>query len=117
MKKYVSVALIALFVFLVPMLVLAAELKISWTDMSNNETHFEVERSAASAGPFVKIASPAANAVLYTDENLAENTTFFYKLRACNTTAACSAYTAVASGKTVISIPATPTGLTVTPIQ
>lgn len=94
----------------------AASLSLSWTDNANNESHFRVERSLT--GPtlsFTLVASPPANATTYTDAGLPENTDYTYRVQACNT-AGCSAFSNTANGKTPITVPVAPSGLTVTPL-
>lgn len=94
----------------------AASLRLTWTDTSNNETEFRVERSLNGATlSFTQIAIPAADAVTYTDTVVNEGVTYAYRLRACNS-AGCSAYSNTATGTVLVSIPGTPSGVTVTPL-
>ena len=91
-----------------------SQIKLSWQDVAN-ETGYKLERSPYGTNNWSQIAGPAANATSYTDGSLAANTTYFYRLRAANTTGN-SAYTAVMSAKTQAVVPppltppATPAG-------
>lgn len=58
-------------------------LRLTWTDNSEEETRFEVERSVA-GGPFALRASLPANSNLYADTNLTPNTTYAYRVRAAH---------------------------------
>ncbi|HEY7559650.1 MAG TPA: fibronectin type III domain-containing protein [Candidatus Binatia bacterium] len=62
----------------------AAQLTLSWTDNSNNEDGFRIERKTGTGGTYTAIAGVAANAISYVDSNLAEATTFCYRINAYN---------------------------------
>ncbi len=57
---------------------------ISWTDNSDNETAFIVERSSSASGPFENIATLDANEVSYEDDDVDEDSTYFYRVSAFN---------------------------------
>lgn len=80
---------------------------LTWTDNSNNETGFAIERSVA-GGAFAIIARTGPNVVSYTDLNLATATTYSYRLRAYAGTLY-SAYTTVVSAMTPAAAVASPT--------
>ncbi len=63
---------------------IAAQLQLTWADNSNNETGFKIERSTATTGPFSQIATVGANVDSYIDANLANGTTYCYRVRAYN---------------------------------
>ena len=63
---------------------LAAQLQLTWVDNSNNETGFKIERSTVTTGPFSQIATVGANVTSYIDANLANGTTYCYRVRAYN---------------------------------
>jgi Divergent InlB B-repeat domain len=65
--------------------IIAGELALSWTDSSNNESGFGIERKTGTAGTFTQIAILAAGVSSYTDSGLVEGTTYCYRLRAFNT--------------------------------
>ncbi len=54
---------------------------LSWTDNSNDETGFGVERSTDGVN-FNQIATVAANVTAYKDKSLSRNTTYYYRVRA-----------------------------------
>ncbi|MES2240643.1 MAG: LamG-like jellyroll fold domain-containing protein [Bacteroidota bacterium] len=58
---------------------------LNWTDNSNNEANFIVERSSDGLS-FVQIAEVGANTASYTDTNLVANTKYYYRLKATNKT-------------------------------
>jgi hypothetical protein len=72
------------------------EVQLSWTDNSNDETAFLVERSTSANDGYVQIASVGAGATSFTDTLVIKKTTYFYRVRAANG-AARSAYTNPAS--------------------
>lgn len=83
----------------------------SWTDNSDNEDYFVLERSTDSLS-FTDIAHPAANATAYNDAGLTPATKYFYRIKAHGPLSE-SAYSAVVSvttpAATVLpTVPATP---------
>lgn len=114
MKKYIVLLVVAALLF--PAIASAVSVKLTWVDNATNEDKFQVERSiTGNTIDFAIIASPGANVVTYTDAGLVENVTYYYRVNACNS-GGCSAYTPTVSVKTLVTIPATPTGLTGTPL-
>jgi hypothetical protein len=81
----------------------AAQFLLSWTDNSNNEDGFKIERGPTTTGPFTQIGTVAANTTTYTDSGLADATTFCYRLRAFNATAD-SGYTNVVCATTTATL-------------
>jgi fibronectin type 3 domain-containing protein len=61
--------------------VLATQIKVTWTDNSTNEGSFDVWRKAGT-GAYVKIAIVAANSTSYEDNGVTAGTTYSYKVRA-----------------------------------
>ncbi len=57
----------------------------TWTDNSDNELYFVLERSLDSLS-FTDIAHPAANATTYTDSNRIPNTKYYYRIKAVGST-------------------------------
>lgn len=55
--------------------------RIAWTDASDNETGFEIQRRTAN-GSFATIANVFANQAQYDDLALSASTTYIYRLRA-----------------------------------
>jgi PAB1-binding protein PBP1 len=95
----------------------AADVRLDWTDNSNNESGFAIERAPAGTNPvFVEIFRTAANVVTYTDVGLPNSTSYVYRVRAFNS-AGNSSYSNQASVTTsppAVTIPAAPTNLTAT---
>ncbi|MFM8912285.1 MAG: fibronectin type III domain-containing protein, partial [Flammeovirgaceae bacterium] len=83
---------------------------VNWTDASNAETGFQIERSFTSGSGFSLIATAVANASAYLDATLTPNTTYFYRIRAVNATGN-SSYSAEVSATTPQSVPAAPSNL------
>ncbi len=94
------------------------QIRIDWTDNSNNEAAFIIERSASgSGGPFAVYDSAAANAVQYTDAGCAQNTEYCYQVRARNAYGY-SGYAGPACATTPQELPpAAPTALTATAVS
>jgi hypothetical protein len=78
----------------------AAQLTLSWTDASDNEDGFGIDRKTGSTGTFARVASVGSNVSTYTDPNLASSTTCCYRVNAFNT-AGSSAYTNEICGTTL----------------
>ncbi|MGB8192909.1 MAG: polysaccharide lyase family 7 protein [Chitinophagaceae bacterium] len=75
-------------------------INVSWTDNSNNETGFKLERKTGSAGTWSEIAGAiAAGATTYSNTGLTASTTYYYRVRAYNATGN-SAYSNEASATT-----------------
>jgi len=84
---------------------------LSWSDNSNNETGFQIERSLTSfGGDFVLIHTTAAGVTSYTDSGLELNTRYFYRVRAVNASGP-SLYSSIKDTYTSLSQLQAPTGL------
>lgn len=58
---------------------------LAWTDVANNETAYEIERSTTGAGgPFTLLATLGANATGYTDLAVSPLSSYCYRVRATN---------------------------------
>lgn len=66
--------------------------ELSWTDNSDNETGFRVERSTSPRSGFVEIGSVSANITRYSVTRLNASTTYYFRVRAFNS-AGSSPYT------------------------
>lgn len=85
---------------------------LSWTDNSNNEDWFVVEKSTASAtGPFSTLTQTSANTKAASDTGLSPNTTYYYRVAAGNS-AGISAYSDPLTVITRVAPPAAPSELT-----
>ena len=89
---------------------LVYQIELYWSDRSNNETGFEIERSTDN-NTFTKITTTGANVTQYFDGPLTPGTRYYYRIRAINSVGA-SGYTNVANDVTAQSPPAKPDGLT-----
>ncbi len=58
---------------------------LSWTDLSDNESGFILERSADNGANFTQIAELDANTVSYTDNSIEEYGKYQYRIKAINT--------------------------------
>jgi subtilisin family serine protease len=59
-----------------------SQIDLSWTDNSNVEVGFKIERKEGSAGTYSQVATVDANGTTYSDTELSESTTYFYRVRA-----------------------------------
>jgi hypothetical protein len=75
-----------------------SQINLAWTDNSNNETGFAVERSKNGKG-FSQIATLGANVTTYSNTGLSRATTYYYRVRAYNP-GGNSAYSNIASATT-----------------
>ncbi|MCL4476730.1 MAG: carboxypeptidase regulatory-like domain-containing protein [Nitrospirae bacterium] len=62
----------------------SSQINLSWTDNSNNETGFKIERKTGVGGVYSQIGTVGASMTTYSDTGLAANTTYYYKVRAYN---------------------------------
>ncbi|MCC6442759.1 MAG: DUF1929 domain-containing protein [Armatimonadetes bacterium] len=75
-----------------------SRIDLAWTDNSNNESNFKIQRSTDGV-KFTQIATVSANATRYSSTGLTPNTTYYYRVQAYNT-GNNSAFTNIASVKT-----------------
>jgi pimeloyl-ACP methyl ester carboxylesterase len=90
----------------------AAEIDLAWTDNSDNETAFSIERKTGN-GSFAQIATVAADVTAYASAGLRANTAYTYRVRAKNAGGS-SDYTNEASATTLPNPPAAPDNLKAT---
>ena len=93
----------------------SSQVALTWSDVSNNETGFRVERALGTNTTFTVVANLGANSTSYNDSGLAGSTTYRYRVIAVNNTAA-SVGNSEYSVTTLAApqLPATPTNLRVT---
>ena len=60
-----------------------SEIKLSWTDVSDNEDGFKLERKVQ-GGTYTEIKTLAANITSYSDAGLNPDTTYYYRIKAYN---------------------------------
>ncbi|MBL7877429.1 MAG: fibronectin type III domain-containing protein [Cyclobacteriaceae bacterium] len=94
------------------------QLRLNWDNTLNpslNETGFEIYRSLVAGGPYTLIHVTQPDVLVYTDNNLSSNTTYYYRIRPIANTGAAAASTA-ASGVTDVDVipPTAPNNLAVT---
>ena len=61
-----------------------SQIDIFWTDNAYNEEGFYVERSPNGVNSWIEIANLSANTTSHSNNGLAENTTYFYRVRSYN---------------------------------
>ncbi|OJJ20261.1 hypothetical protein BKI52_17495 [marine bacterium AO1-C] len=76
----------------------ASQINLAWSDNSDNEQGFYIER-ATSAGGFTQVASVGAGVTFYSDNGLSASTTYQYRVRAYNASGN-SGYSSQASATT-----------------
>ena len=91
----------------------AASLQVSWTDNSDDEDGFSIERKLDPNGTYVVIATVGPNVTFYSDSSLANSTTYCYRVNAFNS-AGNSAYTNEACKTPSGITPLPPSGNTIT---
>jgi endoglucanase len=62
----------------------SSQVNLGWTDNSDNETGFKVERKTGAGGTYAQIGTAGQNATTYSDVTVAANTTYYYRVRAYN---------------------------------
>ena len=90
------------------------KINLAWTDTSDNEDSFAIERSL-NGSTFQVVGQNSANDTTYTDTNLNSGTTYWYRIKAVNPGGASSGASNVASQATdaaAASDPASPDPLT-----
>ena len=94
-----------------------SQIKLTWSDLSTNETGFKVERSVGTGGTWTQVAVTGAGATSYTDAGLAASTSYSYRVRATNG-GGDSAYSNVATAATpsASAVPTAPTNLKAAPM-
>ena len=92
------------------------QIRLNWTDNANNESGFQIDRSANGTTGWTQIATVGSNVTTYTNTGLTAATTYFYRVRA-NNSAGVSANTDVVSGTTLIAAPSAPSSLTATALS
>ncbi|MCG8700615.1 MAG: fibronectin type III domain-containing protein, partial [Bacteroidales bacterium] len=84
-----------------------SQIQLSWTDNSDNEAGFKLERSQSSNTGFQEIATIGADVNSYQDANLDEVTTYYYRLLAFNDqgSSGYSATTSATTGASTVELP------------
>lgn len=87
-----------------------SSVQLTWTDNSDNETSFSLERSSDGGGTWSVVVSIPTDSVMYLDTDLQSSTVYRYRVQACNGVA-CTEYSNEASATTYEATPAVPTDL------
>ena len=97
---------------------LSTQITLRWTDNSNNETGFNIERLNGST--WVPLTSVAADTTVFSDANLSPNTAYSYRVYAVNASGA-SGYTNTSTATTpptvLPNVPAAPSALSAVQIS
>jgi len=62
----------------------AIQINLSWTDNSSGESGFKIERKTGSGGTYSLVTATSTNVTIYSDTGLSESTTYYYRVRAYN---------------------------------
>ncbi len=62
----------------------SSQINLSWTDNSNNETGFKIERKTGAGGTYSQIATVGASVTSYSNTGLSNGTVYYYRVRAYN---------------------------------
>ena len=116
----IGALLLAFVVVLTPVLAVAGQNVLTWTDTNSNELNTKIERvivpdlpSCTAATPgFGEIAQTGVDIATFTDLAVSEGVTYCYRVRAWNT-AGDSAYSNVAARLVPFTLPSAPSGLSV----
>jgi titin len=91
----------------------ASQVTLTWSDNSDNEQGFKVERKTGAGGTYAQVTTVYAGVTTYQDTGLTSGTTYYFRIRAYNA-GGDSAYAAEAS-VTTAGLPA-PSGLAATAV-
>jgi hypothetical protein len=92
--------------------VLTNKITLSWTDNSNNEAGFKIQRKTGVTGNYADLATTAANVTIYNDTTVTDGTLYYYRVAATNATGD-SAFSNEASGTTPLATPSSATATAV----
>jgi fibronectin type 3 domain-containing protein len=89
---------------------------VLWTDNSNNETGFKIQRRTGALGTYADIVTTRANVTTYSDSSVIDGTLYYYRISATNA-AGDSAFSNEASGTTPLAKPTSATATAVSSSQ
>jgi titin len=93
-----------------------SRINLAWTDNSDNEDGFKIERKTNAGGTYAEIAVAGAGASAFSDTGLAANTWYFYRVQAFNASGN-SPYSNEASDTTLAITPTPPNNLAATAVS
>src|SRR6266487_422602 len=90
----------------------SSKITLAWTDNSNNETGFIIQRKKGATGTYTEIGTRGANITTYSDNDatLLDGTQYYYKVRAYNT-AGNSPFSNEVNGYTALAKPTSATAI------
>jgi len=89
----------------------SSQINLNWTDNSNDETGFKIERKQGAGSSYAEVTTVGANVTTYNDTGLSAATQYYYRVRAHNA-GVHSGYSNEANATTNDTAPAAPSGLT-----
>lgn len=89
----------------------STQINLSWTDNSASETSFKIERKTGSGGTYAQVAAVGANVTSYSDTGLNPGTTYYYHVRASNSSGDSTYSNEVNATTSAVSVPGAPSGL------
>src|SRR5207244_7505685 len=81
----------------------SSQINLAWSDNSNNETGFKIERSTDGSS-FTQIGTVGSNVTSYPDSGLSESTKYYYRVRA-SSAGGDSGYSNIANATTALNAP------------
>ncbi|MFA5793924.1 MAG: fibronectin type III domain-containing protein [Candidatus Brocadiia bacterium] len=82
----------------------SSQIDLTWTDNTDNETGYKIERKTGSGGTYSQIADIGANIITYSNTGLVDGAIYYYRVRAYNATTN-SAYSNEASDAIALNAP------------
>ncbi|MDD5069015.1 MAG: fibronectin type III domain-containing protein, partial [Candidatus Pacebacteria bacterium] len=64
------------------MVISSIQINLTWTDNSDNEDGFKIERRTGTGGIYDVVSTPSANITSWDDSGLIQGTTYYYRIRA-----------------------------------
>ncbi len=92
------------------------QIDLAWTDNSNDETGFRIERKSSSAAAYSPVTTVGPNVTNFANTELSPNTTYSFRVLAYNSGGDAD-YSNSAEAKTLPNLPAAPGNLTATAIS
>ncbi|RJQ49682.1 MAG: DUF2341 domain-containing protein [Nitrospiraceae bacterium] len=62
----------------------SSQINLSWTDNSNTESGYKIERKIGTGGTYTQVVDIGKDVIMYFDTGLTKGTTYYYKIRAYN---------------------------------